>query len=1438
MGMVPWDLLVSFSLKMILVTTICYFVAKWVENRDPAMAHRVWLFNGVSFFVLPAAVFFAPYSIEFPVWSGQAVVSAEATEKNQGRSNRLDEGEFGNAVKPDDPETQHANHFVVNKPLVNFYSSQVKDLKNEASISSKEFEKESLLKQVTETLGAERLELSQSQLPAESEVVKLGAIGHSYPMFPFEVAVLSVCLLGGIGFSAWTLIRLIAVPVSLRKAERIEAREFEKRLPDSWAIPVEVYEHPMISGPALAFRVNRFQFQQVIVLPSAWRHWSNRQLQSVLAHEESHYRRKDLFWSHLSDAMCSLFWFHPSAWVVRSHLNRCSELACDRLAARRLGNPIEYAGHLVEVAKNVLFRSSCSVGMAKSSQVKGRVNRLLENGIMNLEASRFVKVAVSFFLIGIFVFSLLVTFANQEGASVQKSDPAKEEQDTKEVSKTIDEKGENSVSGWVESREGKGLEGILVEAYWCGGHSKFKTITYTKKIGRFQLPVPAGGRQDMTRTCYVRSLSANGMMQGGYFTSQSDTHNNDELNIKHEPAAVLTVRVQDDSPGEKAKGILVRGYNYLCESETNGHGLMTFRYPLSIRPQRIVIKKPGQAMTVVSLAKLDYIKGLGFVRKKPLLVKLNDGFTTKVRFEDLNGDPVAGVRLWPRSLEDKAKDEYGDVPGFFSTDLISDPLAELSGEDGVVTIDWLPRMGEHYFRFQSDTHGKGNVQLLARKSGKVKIQKIHVRKLKKVSFRVVDAKGKPVAGLLVQSLGNQSPIKTKAAPDGSHNQERQTLRTDADGRASLMADPYYFYYLSVAEPKLFFQTPLVIQEGKLKGAMENGIDCLIGPGALVSGKIQSLSEPRVNYVQVFDESVTPICPVRGSRFQYVPVPESPFISSIRVAKGFLFPRLLGPGKYLMRYGSQTERIEIKKGQKKGKVIFDAEIREKKKEEPRRKLKIKVVDEDSLQPLSGGSVWITRDGSFGGWKKLDRQGEASVDLVGNGNYFATIKDQGKNYGVVAKLPSDKRSYQITARKMLTKEVKLVNKISGKPFSDGGFVRFKMSLAGKPEIELENQSGVVDKNGTLKISVFLDAVQYKALTFAEPYEDSHQIRQGFGFKVLDEKLVNLAGKAISDSISIELEKSQEELYKQDPKSRAERFFLHGNQFPELFENMNSDLKKEIHSKKYNTLLAVGDPRDVMTQHYVIALVWNGLIADHLRRSRDTIFEAFHPMGLEVKDGKTLTTKEIQDVLPCKVQPVKDDVVFYVFENGKLKTKRLWSEFWDSEKGQLDSEKWIGFLDQNGNTAHRRRRLVSIDKRFQQTFKEARKDGKDVLAFFTNGKTHGKTVLRKLLEEVSPILGPKNRLFQFDSWAAGDLAKIDPDLAKVEPGSIWIGKFSADGKLLKKHQMFSHEISFTSGQSLEWFTKLIRKVGIEIRKEDESKLKKVYDKVDKLYLFITTA
>lgn len=90
-----------------------------------------------------------------------------------------------------------------------------------------------------------------------------------------------------------------------------------------------------------------------LLLPAHLASFDTQQQQLIIAHELTHWRRRDHLWLHASLLLETLFWFNPAVRALRVKLNWAQELSCDQqvLSGRPAQQRQSYAAALVAQLK-------------------------------------------------------------------------------------------------------------------------------------------------------------------------------------------------------------------------------------------------------------------------------------------------------------------------------------------------------------------------------------------------------------------------------------------------------------------------------------------------------------------------------------------------------------------------------------------------------------------------------------------------------------------------------------------------------------------------------------------------------------------------------------------------------------------------------------------------------------------------------------------------------------------------------------------------------------------------------------------------------------------------------------------------------------------------------------------------------------------------------
>ena len=127
--------------------------------------------------------------------------------------------------------------------------------------------------------------------------------------------------------------------------ERMEALSIQNRL----VRPVAVLE-----CPDRALLLTWGAFQPRIIVPANAAAWTSARIDVVLTHEIAHIVRRDWALQILAELVRAVYWFNPLVWIACRRLRDESEQACDDAVLRRGLSPVDYASHLLAVARHLI----------------------------------------------------------------------------------------------------------------------------------------------------------------------------------------------------------------------------------------------------------------------------------------------------------------------------------------------------------------------------------------------------------------------------------------------------------------------------------------------------------------------------------------------------------------------------------------------------------------------------------------------------------------------------------------------------------------------------------------------------------------------------------------------------------------------------------------------------------------------------------------------------------------------------------------------------------------------------------------------------------------------------------------------------------------------------------------------------------------------------
>ena len=138
---------------------------------------------------------------------------------------------------------------------------------------------------------------------------------------------------------------------------------------------------------AVILRGNLYQSEKVcspfvlgIIKPKIYLpyHMDSRKMDHVIAHEQTHIRRKDHWWKPLGFLLLTIHWFNPLMWFSYVLLCRDIELACDEKVIREMGNEqrADYTQALVACSVNRRLIVACPLAFGEVG-VKERVKSVM-----------------------------------------------------------------------------------------------------------------------------------------------------------------------------------------------------------------------------------------------------------------------------------------------------------------------------------------------------------------------------------------------------------------------------------------------------------------------------------------------------------------------------------------------------------------------------------------------------------------------------------------------------------------------------------------------------------------------------------------------------------------------------------------------------------------------------------------------------------------------------------------------------------------------------------------------------------------------------------------------------------------------------------------------------------------------------------------------------
>jgi len=192
--------------------------------------------------------------------------------------------------------------------------------------------------------------VSESELAEEIPVAEPVTVLQWLSGLPWQRILLAVWIAGSLAMAAWHTVRIVfvhrlfkhasAAPEFLRSmAQRLCATLGITRCPELLTLPVRVTPAVWSLGgrPRVVFPADLVQ------------EMDRDHLETLLAHELAHVRRRDHLVRLVELAATTVFWWHPVVWWGRTQLREMEEHACDAVVLRTVPHGARaYAMALVE----------------------------------------------------------------------------------------------------------------------------------------------------------------------------------------------------------------------------------------------------------------------------------------------------------------------------------------------------------------------------------------------------------------------------------------------------------------------------------------------------------------------------------------------------------------------------------------------------------------------------------------------------------------------------------------------------------------------------------------------------------------------------------------------------------------------------------------------------------------------------------------------------------------------------------------------------------------------------------------------------------------------------------------------------------------------------------------------------------------------------------
>jgi TonB family protein len=213
--------------------------------------------------------------------------------------------------------------------------------------------------------------------------------------------VIPIWIAGAIVFAGILLTGLARLRWLASRSRRVSSDERLAALVDEIAVAQGVVVNKSIAllqNDRTRLLVTWGYFRPRVMLPASAAHWSEERLRVVIAHELAHARRGDWVTQLAAELLRAVFWFNPLAWIACRRLRAESEVACDDEVINGGIEGVDYAGHLLDVARTLNGPRQAwlsAPAMARPSSLEGRISAMLNARLNRHPVTRAARTVTS-----------------------------------------------------------------------------------------------------------------------------------------------------------------------------------------------------------------------------------------------------------------------------------------------------------------------------------------------------------------------------------------------------------------------------------------------------------------------------------------------------------------------------------------------------------------------------------------------------------------------------------------------------------------------------------------------------------------------------------------------------------------------------------------------------------------------------------------------------------------------------------------------------------------------------------------------------------------------------------------------------------------------------------------------------------------------------------